>query len=128
MRSMSAKTRKRIAECRPFRLKIREEVGRCEMCGIDPIQHRSGGCLSVHEICRGAHRLKALDKRYAVLVLCSGCHNARIHNGPEKWPEARQLALLKRSRPQDMDLPAYNALVGYGPNRITALDVETAEV
>ena len=123
MRSMSAKTRKRIDECREFRLNIREEVGRCEMCRAYP----RGLGLSVHEICRGAHRLKALDKRYAILVLCIACHR-QIHNGREPWPEARQLALLKRSRPDDLDLPAYNKLVGYGPNRLTALDVEDAEV
>ena len=124
MKSMSAKTRKRIDECREFRLNIREEVGRCELCGGPPTDWG----FSVHEIARGPNRLKALDKRYAVLVLCYDCHNERIHNGPEKWPEKKQLALLKRSWPDDFDLPSYNALVGYGPDRVTALDVENAEV
>lgn len=123
MRNMSAKTRKRVAECREFRTNIAAEIKRCELCG----RERSGWGFSVHEIARGPNRLKALDKRYAVLVLCEGCHNRRIHNGVEKWPEARQLAMLKRSRPDDLDLPAYNKLVGYGPERITMEDLEQWE-
>jgi len=97
------------------------------MCGHDPSQIKLGQigwALSVHEIARGTHRSKALDKRYAVLVVCWHCHENRIDNGKEQWPEARQLAVLKRSRPADFNLAAYNQLVGYGPDRISEEDVE----
>ncbi len=120
MRSMSAKTRKRFDECREFRKALLFEIGVCELCGSRSFPH-------LHEIARGQARLRALDKRFALLLLCHSCHMERIHNGPEKWPEARQLALLKRNRPKDLDLEAYNKLVGYGPKRITMEDLEKSE-
>ena len=127
MRRRSKKTQARANECKAFRRELAAEVGRCELCGHNPSRVRKGGvrwALCVHEIARGIHRQKALDKRYAVLILCWHCHMERIHNGPEKWPEAKQLAVLKRGRPDDYSLKAYNALVGYGPNRIAEEDVE----
>ncbi len=71
---------------------------------------------------RGPLRQKSTGKRFASLVLCYPCHMQRVH-GNEDWPEARQLAVLKRSRPEDLDLPAYNKLKGYGPQRITESDL-----
>ena len=125
MRPMSKKTAARTDECRPFREQLVLEVGRCEICGHDPSRVLSGDvawALHVHEIARGPHRQKALDARYAVLVLCWHCHMERVH-GNEDWPEARQLAVLRRSRPQDYDLVSYNALIGRGKNRITEEDI-----
>jgi hypothetical protein len=37
-----------------------------------------------------------------------------------------QLAVLKKRRPADYDLAAYNRLIGLGPNRITEEDVSRA--
>lgn len=114
------------ATVKRFRENLKTTVGRCEICGKDHYRYVPG-CqsfrLDVHEIARGVNREKALDKPYALLVLCAACHIQRIH-GNEDWPEARQLAVLKRSRPGDYDLAKYNALVGYGPQRITEEDVD----
>jgi len=117
MKRQSAKTRKRERECREFREALIRKVFRCEIHGWPWFSD-----LVVHEIARGPNRLKALDKPFAMLVVCGKCH-LEIHAGKEPWPEARQLAVLKRSRPDDLDLPAYNKLVGYGPNRIADEDL-----
>jgi len=125
MRHVSKKTAARIAECKELRKQMVREIGRCELCWHDPKKVRPGNvawALHVHEIARGATRQAALDKRYATLVLCYHCHMNRIH-GNERWPETRQLAVLKTRRPKDYDLAAYNELVGYGPDRITDEDV-----
>jgi hypothetical protein len=126
IRPVSKKRRARIREVQGFRKGLIEEVGRCEVCGHNPDRMKTGHVqwtLVVHEIARGEHREKALDQRCAVLVLCWRCHAERIH-GPEEWPQARQLAVLRRSRPEDYDLEGFNALVGYGPRRITDKEVE----
>lgn len=125
MRRESPKTRKRRQSCSKFRRELIQRVGHCEMCGHSPRSARTGDVawsLCVHEIARGSHRQKALDAAYAVLVLCYLCH-AEIHEGKERWTEARQLGLLRRSRPEDFDLEAYNRLIGLGPNRIAEEDV-----
>jgi len=129
MRRVSKKTAARIAECREFRAELVREVGHCELCGHDPSlvnrlrQGRIAWALHVHEIARGPHRMKALDKRFALLVVCYLCHEYRLSSRAE-LPEARQLAALLTSRPHDFDLPAFNALVGYGPRRITEEEVD----
>jgi len=130
MRRISKKTAARYDECRDFRRELVAEVGHCELCQHDPERVPPGQIrwsLQVHEIARGPLRQLAMDKRFAVLVLCFNCHFNRIH-GNEHWPEARQLAVLKRSRPTDYNLKAYNELVGYGPERITDADVERADI
>ena len=126
MRSQSRKAKARAAETRDFRRDLIQSVGRCELCGHDPARFGPGTIswrLACHEIARGNSRQDALDKPYAILVVCYVCHHERIH-GVEDWPQARQLAALKRSRPRDYDLAAFNELVGRGPNRITEKDVE----
>lgn len=126
MRPVSEKTAARNAEAQPMRDELKAEVGHCEICGHDPRRIRPGRiawALHVHEIARGVHRQKAQDKRFALLVVCWLCHNDKLPSRRE-WPEARQLAALKRSRPQDYDLAEYNELVGRGPKRITEEDVE----
>ena len=81
--------------------------------------------LCVHEIARGPLRQKSLDKPYACLVACHYCNQFQLHNRKE-WPEARQLARLKKSRPNDYDLVAYNLLVNeQAPNRITQDEVDS---
>jgi hypothetical protein len=100
MRRFSPKRRKRISEVAPFREAFKLEVGRCELCG-----KRRG--LVIHEIARGqADRQKALDKRYAILVLCDpGCHQKM-----DRLSRAHQLCLLYCRRPYDFDLNAYQIL------------------
>jgi hypothetical protein len=125
MRRVSKKTAARVAECRDVRDQLRQSIGQCELCGHSPNRASTGSLswrLDLHEISRGVNRQKSLDKPYALLLVCYPCHMLRIH-GNEDWPEARQLAALKRSRPQDHDLAAYNLLIGRGPKRITEDEV-----
>ena len=77
----------------------------------------------MHEIARGPVRNRALDKLYAVLVVCGVCHDKV--GDKSQWPEARQLAVLKARRPHDYDLVAYNLLVNErAPMRIEPWEVE----
>jgi hypothetical protein len=126
MRRVSKKRATRNAEAQPFRRALLQRVGHCEICGHDPKRVRSGviaWALHVHEICRGsANRHKAMDKPFATLVVCFLCHDGTIASKAE-WPEARQLAALKRSRPADYDLGSYNALVGAGPKWVSMDEV-----
>ena len=125
MRRVSKKRAARNAEAKPILDALIARVGRCEVCPRDHRQVRSGWIrwrLDVHHIARGSHREKALDKPFAVLVVCWVCHE-RIHFGTG-WPQARQLAILKRKRPKDYDLDAFNRLIGSGPNRITQEEVD----
>jgi len=115
MKRMSDKTRKRYLECKPLRDSLRASVGKCEACGSNYI-------LDVHEISRGVHRQKSLDKLFALLVLCRNCHT---HFGSASlWPEARQLALLAEKRLHDWDLEAYLQLTNpRAPKRIELREV-----
>lgn len=125
MRRQSPKARKRSAEAKPTRDGLVSELGRCELCGHSPGRTKPGNVawkLVVHEISRGKDRLKAVDQRFAVLVLCWTCHE-RIHS-ESGWPMDRQLAVLKRSRPQDMDLPAFCRLIRRADGAITESDVD----
>lgn len=125
MRRRSKKTAKRVAECKQFRDQLIASVGHCEICHYIPGKHwRWPSGLSCHEIARGTLRLKSLDKRFATLILCSACHEDV--DDTKAWPQARQLAVLRKSRPQDFDLEAFSRLVGYGPERITVADIDKA--
>lgn len=110
MRNKSTTRRKRESESRPFRIQLILDVGECENCGCSPANKKGRmaemASLAVHEIASGPDRQKALDKPYAVLVLCWQCNSGPFQNRGE-WPEARQLALLARRRPKDFDLTAY---------------------
>ena len=127
MRPYTKKRAARNRECREWRRQLIREVGRCEICGYCPAFRQLLGwelySLVVHEIARGPNREKAQDKGYATLVVCGACHEDKVSSKKE-WPESRQLAALKRSRPQDYDLAAYNKLVGRGPDRITEEEVD----
>ena len=115
MKRMSDKARKRYHEARPVREALRSEVGRCEISG-------AVGPFDVHEICRGVHRSKALDKRFALLVVCRLAHEEL--GSASKWPEAKQLAVLAERRLFDFDLRAYLELTSpRALNRITLEEV-----
>lgn len=116
MKRISEKARKRYSEARPVREALRSEVQRCEVSG-------AVGPFDVHEICRGVHRSKALDKRFALLVVCRLAHEEL--GSASKWPEARQLAVLAERRLFDFDLKAYLELTSpRAPNRITLEEVQ----
>jgi len=117
MKAISDKRRKRNAEAKPIRDALRKDVGHCEICG------RTRGVLDVHEICRGVHRQKALDKRFALLVVCRiPCHEAL--GSAAEWPEARQLAMLAQSRPLEFSLASYLKLTNpNAPRRIEIAEV-----
>lgn len=84
----------------PFRSELKARVAKCEWCG-----RRDKG-LCVHEILRGyGLREQALDKAFAVLVLCDDCHF--LMSG-RAWAE--QLAIMRRSRCEDFNLAAFHNL------------------
>jgi len=115
MKRISDKRRRRNAEAAPVRDALRAK-GRCEVCG------RRDRQLDVHEISRGVHREKALDKLFALLLVCRGCHEEL--GSAAVWPEARQLALLAEERLHDWDLVAYlNMTNPRAPKRIELEEV-----
>lgn len=125
MKSKSVTRRKREAEAKPFREKLVADAGECESCGCSP-ERRHGRMpelarLAVHEIASGPDRQKALDKPYAVLVLCWQCNSGPFQNRGQ-WPESRQLALLARRRPKDFDLTAYLELTS--PRAMRRIEIE----
>ena len=102
MRKVSEKRRSRNLEAKPVRDKLRE-LGYCEICGT------TRGRFDVHEICRGVYRASALDKPFALLLVCRSCHSEKLSQAAE-WPESRQLACLAKSRPSQFSLTDYLAL------------------
>lgn len=127
MKQKSITRKNREAEAKPFRDKLVADVGECENCGCSPT-NRQGRMsdlvrLAVHEIASGTHRQKALDKPFAVLVLCWQCNSGPFQDRSE-WPESKQLALLARRRPKDFDLAAYLELTSpNAPRRIEIHEV-----
>lgn len=80
--------------------------------------------LCCHEIANGPDRQKALDKPYAILVLCWHCNGSEVED-KSKWPQDRQLAVLKACSPEDFDLVAFNLLVNpRAPLRITHEEID----
>lgn len=125
MRHQSAKQRRIEAAGARLKAELLAEIGRCEVCGHNPKRVSRGNvawALHLHEIARGCQRHKARGKRCASLLVCSMCHMTRLASRSQ-WPEARQLACLRKSRPAEYDLGVYNALVGWGPNRVTEEEV-----
>lgn len=125
MRSKSITRRKREDEAKPFRSKLVVDVGECENCGCSPTNRRGRmpelTKLAVHEIASGVHRQKALDKPYAVLVLCWECNSGPFQDRSQ-WPEAKQLALLARKRPAAFDLTAYLELTS--PQAMRRIEID----
>lgn len=103
MRRVSGKRAARDREAKPARESLVARVGRCEFCG------RHDVWLVAHEILRGSYRVDSQDQPYAQLVLCDGigdfCHP--LMDG-RSWAE--QLAILRRSRPEDFNLSKFHAL------------------
>ena len=119
MRNMSAKARARFNEAKPIRDNLRQSVGRCEVCDR---AYFTGSVtpLDVHEISRGVHRQKSLDKLFALLVVCRWCHDQL--GDARQWSEARQLALLAERRLCDWDLEAYLMLTS--PKAMKRIEIE----
>ncbi len=124
MRRISKKMQKRIDEVADFRRDLIATVGQCEICNYIPGRHwRWPPGLVCHEISRGPLRQKSLDKSFAILILCIACHEDL--DDRKEWPDARQLAALKRSRPEDFSLQAFNLLVNpNAPNRVMPSEVD----
>lgn len=125
MRQRSATRRKRESEAKSFRDQLVATVAECENCGCSPASRQGRmpelASLAVHEIASGPDRQKALDKPYAVLVLCWQCNSGPFQNRGE-WPESRQLALLAKKRPKDFDLTAYLELTS--PRAMRRIEIE----
>lgn len=127
MRRVSKKTAARMAECREFRRQLVEQVGLCELCGHSPEHVRPSGIrwrLCVHEILNGPLRQACLDKPHSVLVTCWRC-NSEVLTDKAAWPEARQLAVILKRRPEQYDLVAHNFLANpRAPRRILQTEVD----
>lgn len=126
MRHRSERRRRLLESARPVRDGLIAEVKQCEICGHGPRHRRPGpeelSLLCCHEIACGSLRKKALGCRWALLVLCWYCNG--MLTDKREWPEAKQLAVLKRRRPGDYDLAAYNDIVNpRAPQRITEDEV-----
>lgn len=119
----------RATEARPIRRRLIADAQSCQICGHSPRRlwkdkPRECSELCCHEIANGPLRQKALDKPFAILVLCSWC-NQYVVADKGKWPESRQLATLQRRSPERYSLVDYNALVNpRAPNRITQEEVD----
>ena len=124
MRHITLKREARERAAAPVRDALRERVGRCEVCGTPKMPND----LAVHEIANGPLRVKAIDKLFAVLVVCR-LPNFRkqtdCHREVQEWPEPKQLALLYMRRSADYDLTAYLTLTNpRAMQRITQSEVD----
>jgi len=117
MNRLSPKRRAQLPAEAAFREELFARAGRCEFC-------RNAPCQEQHELARGnGLRHKARTQRFAVLALCLLCHRVFDHVcGLEG--QLLGLAVLRRSRPEDFDLTAFNRLYGNAPNRITVQEVQ----
>jgi hypothetical protein len=116
MKSPNAKrTATRKLATREMRWQLCLEIGRCEVCG----RKRGAQNLAVHELARGTSRQAALDKRYAVLVVCS----LICHEQVQVEPLTKQLARLYLNRASDLDLVSFNRLRNRADGAITFSDL-----
>jgi hypothetical protein len=104
-----------------------EEAAGCWICGHSPTNPwRSKpaqlSVLCIHEIARGSLRQKALDCGYACLVACFFCNQYEVHDRT-KWPDAKQLAVLKLKAPDRYDLVAFNRLFHPVGERVSEAEV-----
>lgn len=126
MRHVSIQRQRRNTEARPVREQLIREVGMCEVCR----RQRMPEWLCCHELgrARGAVRRQALDKRFALLVVClepDYRHGTDCHDLVQHESECRQLARLSMVRGTDYDLVAYLSLTSpRAPFRIEQSDVD----
>ena len=115
LRQTSKKTARRKRSTTPFRIAFLKSLAGCEYCG----RQTPANELAPHEIAGGPDRPKALDKAFAMLGLCQlNCHDI-----VQQESKARQLARLYLSRPQDLDVVAFNRLRGKADGAITLEEV-----
>jgi hypothetical protein len=99
-----------------------KKAGRCECCrkktdGWWIPQDR--GKYEIHHIAGGPYRKPTLCERSCCLVLCWKCHDKidsveQVEGTQDTfrvYPRARQLAMLKKSRPDHYCLETYNSIV-----------------
>jgi hypothetical protein len=120
IRSVSQKRRDRMAEVKPLRDSLIKQAGRCMVCSVSTKQAR----LACHEILNGGLRDKTLDEPCSLLVLCWNC-NSNEMTDKQKWPAARQLAVLQSKSPEHYDLERFNWLRNpKAPNFVTQEEVD----
>lgn len=93
---------------------IVQEVGTCEACRVAP-------AVDPHEILRGPLKRLARGKRCCTLALCRECHNKM---GGMAWE--RQLMILWRSRPDDMNVLEFWKIAGRRKPTIEELIAEAS--
>jgi hypothetical protein len=90
--------------------------GRCEFCGQPGTDQ--------HELGRGPLRQLCRCCWFAVLYLCRACHRVLDERLASDDAQKCGLAILRRSRPEDFDLAAFNRVINpRAPNRITEAEV-----
>ena len=116
IKPVSDKRRKLMAKVKPFRDRYLAAHLQCEVC----LRRKP---VEVHEICRGPHREKSLDKDYAVLAVCRTCHDAL--GSHREWPVSRQLALKVIRSPElfGLNFKVVNELRGYSATEFEPADV-----
>ena len=127
LKPMSKKRAARMAEVREMRAALVREAGKCEVCGHQPSRVKPGGiawALACHELLNGPLRQKCLDKAHSLLCVCWLCNSEKLTD-KAAWPEARQLAVILKRRPEQYDLAAHNRLANpLAPERILQSEVD----
>ena len=105
-----------MAKVKPFRDRYLAAHLLCEVC----LKRKA---IEVHEICRGAHREKSLDKEFAVLAVCRTCHDDLGNYAI--WPVSRQLALKVIRSPElfGLNFDVVNELRGNSETEFECADV-----
>lgn len=97
--------------------------GKCECCKKRTDWQwipQDRGKYEIHHIAGGPYRKPTLCEKSCCLHLCWSCHDKiessvkQVEGTQEtyrEYPRARQLALLKQSRPRDFCLETYNSIV-----------------
>jgi hypothetical protein len=98
MRRVSLRRQKLNREVADFRLKLRQDVGRCEHC----LKSKAPEFLDCDEIARGSSRAKALNEPCAIPCVCRPCHAI-----VQPWSRAKRLALLYLARSHDYSLSRF---------------------
>lgn len=111
LRKQSKKTASNERAAAGVRRSLVAEAGECMICAHssknpNPRLPIALSKLVAHEISNGPLRQKSLDKPFAILVICRYCNQYEVMD-KARWPEARQLALLKLRSPDNYDLQAY---------------------